>query len=1081
MIKKCLKICKFKSFYFLAFLQILPGFEKSADSTKALSFISHARSEMEHLQYGKAIANYEEAGKIWTILGKSPQYLESQIEIARILLQSVKNGEAIQVLNSALERIPTLEIDSCGQIGFIYILLGYAYYASEDFIDAENYVKKGIQLNEAFYGYYHERTASGYYTLGGIKRVQGDYSSALSALFSAREIQEKVLGRNNKNFATTLFVLGSVYDDKNDFNQALYYYHQALNIYDSIGLSFTAEAAACNLFIMSCYNNKGDYRNGIDFGKRTIEIYTSLHLPEHSNVATAYGKLGEIYTNLGDYEKAKEYLLRAFNIFSIRYPEKKLPQGGIPLRLADIYSKTGEYDKAIEYVEKGITIYEQFYGEFHPQTGFMYEQTANVYREAKQFGRALIFFKKAITARESVNDTLSRNDIAALYSSIADVYLQQKQFDSALVNLRRSLSIEQRSKEKNIPQSALLQHRFGDLCFSQRQYQQALRYYQHSIDILTLSERATDPYAAPKIDCCFYKKELLSSIEQKAHTLEKIYTKTRSLDDLRAVLMQYQTACTVVDDARKQYSGDGSKFFLAERSASIYRNACRVAVTLFEKTKDPLYKEQAFLIADRSKGNILLEKLFDGEAKSFAGIPDSLLNYERELLQSIAFYELKLFHTTDNGNNRSVSSPSDLQTKHFELSRQHQQFIELLEQQYPKYYELKYARYTLSLTQAQKSLIPSSAMVEFMINDSVIYAFTLTNKTLSLQTIRNTSTTGAVAQRFSAALKTYNAEAYCSSGYELYSTLLRPLEKEIATKTSITIIPDGYLFTIPFEALPTQRYSSNGIDFSNIQYVISTHNVMYSYSAAFDLTMNERVNKNIPTTPSFVGFAPVFRDSIKNGDIFANRSFVEESGLGDVRSITLDGKKFNELKYSEDEVLSIEHTFNKHSFHTKNFLHEAATEKNFKEFSREADIVHIATHGFINEKNPKLSAIIFSQPKDSTADDDGILYVDETFNLNLKAQLVVLSSCESGVGKLVDGEGMIALSRGLFYAGAKNIIYSLWKVSDKQTYLLMDEFYKNVVTGRSYSSSLRSAKLSLIASKESAFPSKWSGFVLVGK
>ena len=135
----------------------------------------------------------------------------------------------------------------------------------------------------------------------------------------------------------------------------------------------------------------------------------------------------------------------------------------------------------------------------------------------------------------------------------------------------------------------------------------------------------------------------------------------------------------------------------------------------------------------------------------------------------------------------------------------------------------------------------------------------------------------------------------------------------------------------------------------------------------------------------------------------------------------------------------------------------------------------------MNEKNPKLSAILFSQPHERSASDDGILYLNETYALDLKANLVVLSSCESGLGTLVQGEGMMALTRGLFYAGAKNIVFSLWKVSDKQTYLLMDEFYRQMLSGKSYASSLRQAKLKMIASKESSFPSKWSGFVLIGK
>jgi CHAT domain-containing protein len=195
----------------------------------------------------------------------------------------------------------------------------------------------------------------------------------------------------------------------------------------------------------------------------------------------------------------------------------------------------------------------------------------------------------------------------------------------------------------------------------------------------------------------------------------------------------------------------------------------------------------------------------------------------------------------------------------------------------------------------------------------------------------------------------------------------------------------------------------------------------------------------------------------------------------------LDGRRFNELKYSEDEVVSIGQRLSARSVSASTFLFSSATEHNFKANAPKADILHVATHGFINEQNPSLSAVIFSQPDQPGSDDDGILTVSETVNLNLKAQLVVLSSCESGVGQFVNGEGMIALSRGLLYAGAQNIVFSLWKVSDRQTYRLMDEFYANIAEGKGYASSLRAAKLSMIRSKETAFPGKWSGFVLIGR
>jgi CHAT domain-containing protein len=120
-------------------------------------------------------------------------------------------------------------------------------------------------------------------------------------------------------------------------------------------------------------------------------------------------------------------------------------------------------------------------------------------------------------------------------------------------------------------------------------------------------------------------------------------------------------------------------------------------------------------------------------------------------------------------------------------------------------------------------------------------------------------------------------------------------------------------------------------------------------------------------------------------------------------------------------------------------------------------------------------------PSGDTLNASGTLYSNEIYNLDLKADLVVLSSCESGIGKLVKGEGMMALTRGFLYAGADNIITSLWKVYDKSTSILMKNFYKYVLEGESYSSALRKAKLEMISDPRTASPVNWSGFVLIGR
>jgi CHAT domain-containing protein len=149
---------------------------------------------------------------------------------------------------------------------------------------------------------------------------------------------------------------------------------------------------------------------------------------------------------------------------------------------------------------------------------------------------------------------------------------------------------------------------------------------------------------------------------------------------------------------------------------------------------------------------------------------------------------------------------------------------------------------------------------------------------------------------------------------------------------------------------------------------------------------------------------------------------------------------------------------------------------------RNYNIIHFATHGFVNSESPELSGIQLAITNKSK--DDGILYSGDIYNLKLNAELVVLSACETGLGKISKGEGIIGLSRAFLFSGASNLIVSLWKVSDFSTSELMIEFYKNILgkkdVNHSYSSDLRSAKLKLIGNKEFAKPYYWSPFILLG-
>ena len=164
-------------------------------------------------------------------------------------------------------------------------------------------------------------------------------------------------------------------------------------------------------------------------------------------------------------------------------------------------------------------------------------------------------------------------------------------------------------------------------------------------------------------------------------------------------------------------------------------------------------------------------------------------------------------------------------------------------------------------------------------------------------------------------------------------------------------------------------------------------------------------------------------------------------------------------------------------------LKKDATEVSLKEnLEKPYKYVHIAGHSFADLENPKFSGIACYDQKELTSDsNDGTLYTGEIYNISSKADLVTLSSCESGYGKLEKTEGLLGLNRAFIYAGAPNVVFSLWKVYDKVSASMMTDFYGNILEGKSYSASLRAAKLKLLEKEETASPHFWSPFLLIGR
>ena len=308
------------------------------------------------------------------------------------------------------------------------------------------------------------------------------------------------------------------------------------------------------------------------------------------------------------------------------------------------------------------------------------------------------------------------------------------------------------------------------------------------------------------------------------------------------------------------------------------------------------------------------------------------------------------------------------------------------------------------------------------------------------------------------------SEFLTTAGYYLYQVLIQPAETFLTKKSNLVIIPDGILNYLPFEVLLTGNTAKNQeISYADLPYLVKKYSISYGQSAS--------VLKNLLAESAA-------DQKIKPGNrrliAFGDPDYSDPDGA----DLSV-GKNYRRLPYSGKEVENIASYFREGFSDT--YLRDEATEENFRRNGKlnEYDYIHFAAHGYIDEERPDLSSLVLTRGNNS--EEDGLLRAAEIYNLKLNADLVVLSACQTGLGKLVRGEGIIGLTRAFMYAGTPSVMVSLWSVSDISTADLMGEFYEGLIKHKlSKTDALRKAQLALLSDDEYAHPFYWASFVLFG-
>lgn len=530
------------------------------------------------------------------------------------------------------------------------------------------------------------------------------------------------------------------------------------------------------------------------------------------------------------------------------------------------------------------------------------------------------------------------------------------------------------------------------------------------------------------------------------------------------------------------------------------------------------YAAEAFRVAEQARARSLLDLLAETNASVTEGVPADLLKRKQENLdrqQEIAEQLTGLIVSADQPKKK----PSELEDDLEKLQIEFDQIENQIRTASPKYASLT-SNQPLTLAEVQQKVLDDqTVLLEYSLGTDASYLWAVSNKDVRLYKLPAKSTLEKLATDLRAQLiperlqrrivgidvavdasrgvgvasASEDAAPFIAAANALYQAAVNPAANSIADKR-LLIVADGVLNYVPFEALVSSPASS---DYTSASYLLKTNEIVYAPSASVIGAIRQQTRTTAARQMLIIA-DPVFNSNdARARGVTAAAGTGETRGLGIESAITdvtgkgavataesakMQGLPLARLAGTRTEAEQISALAKTSGSTADTWLDLSASEENLE--ARDVTnygVVHIATHGLLNAERPQFTGLVLSLVGNKT--EDGFLRTDEVFNLRLSTPLVMLSACETGLGKERRGEGVMGLTRAFMYAGAPTVGVTLWSVADKSTAELMTDFYKRYLGTRqpvAASAAMRDAQLAMIAGKKYSAPFYWAPFVLVG-
>lgn len=821
-----------------------------------------------------------------------------------------------------------------------------------------------------------------------------------------------------------LIKAGNIHLGYNRFGEANALYHQAIGFNKPVNQSLHYEVC---LYIGSSMYFNGVIDSAKLYFEKASEISISyrnkLNLPEQDRL---YNSLGAIYYQSANYQQALNYLQTALDFASPGAADYEELFTSIQSNIASCLLKLNLFDSSLNILRK--------LNRFSPGRDFVTQNMAHTYFETGHYDTAMSIYNR-LTGISGLFRVTALNDIGRIYLHKKNWKRAREVFDSALA-LNRQITGHVKNKEE-----ALTYLYLAELSEKQGNTIAAIAWCNNAISELHLKATGAKVFAMPEdISQTVSPIIFYQVLNFRADLLYRLYLAERKTAHLYASLQTIIKAVEASNFISKNLDNDDAKLFFIKNAGTYYERAVQIAYEA--SASDPRYLDDLVYILEGYKGNILRQNLEVTNLKLNSGIPDSLIKQENDLKGLYAVYLSKLNQVTDE--NESSRIQKKLSNINVSLSRLQKSF-----EKYEVFTWVKSSRYDTRLTlgEIRKSIDRNTALVNYFVADSSIYLLAVTQSEVKASRV-------SIDPAFISGLHKYMAQCFqiveglryegFNPSFEIFSKLLGPVYNLIKGKAQLVIIPDKYLFQIPFDGLISNENGER-------KYLVKNHTISVHYS--FSLLMQGISNKGFRTLNSegILAFAPFSKND---------------------HDLNFSGNLL--LPFSGEEI--------NQPGASRYFASRATKDRFLKEY-RNYGIIHLATHASLG--NDSSTNWIQFYPS-NMAYLPSRLYVHEVYNLHLvKNGLVILSACESGSGLTMGGEGLMSLSRAFMYAGAGGIISTLYKTDDLVTAFLMKRLYMHMGDGMDPAEALRQSKIDLLESDEInprlKTPNYWSNFVYIGK